>query len=36
MKPSDNNIVGGFICKNQDILSMKFLDNPVSNVEKRI
>ena len=27
MKPSDNNnIVGGFICRNQDILSMKFLD----------
>ena len=26
MKPSDNNIVGGFICRNQDILPMKFLD----------
>ena len=28
MKPSDNNnIVGGFICRNQDILPMKYLDN---------
>ena len=28
MKPSDNNnnIVGGFICRNQDIRLMKFLD----------
>ena len=27
MKPSDNNnFVGGFICRNQDILPMKFLD----------